>query len=169
MKTTDMKNNTFRIDFTPDTVGLYKASVFFAEQEIPMSPYKINILPSVDVSKVKIQGLDDSKSSSSSYLYRLPLVATPRGTSRGSTIDIYLCCTPPGSSPSILAHLRSMISSSFLPLFLPLIVFCRIVLLSLFGRRNSSIFSFWLDFTKYGSKGVCSFYDYWLCDRCMGF
>ena len=26
-----------------------------------MSPYKIKVLPSVDVSKVKIQGLDDSK------------------------------------------------------------------------------------------------------------
>lgn len=61
VKTTDMKNNTFRIDFKPDTVGLYNASVFFAEQEIPMSPYKVKVLPSVDVSKVKIQGLDDSK------------------------------------------------------------------------------------------------------------
>ena len=60
--TTDNKDNTFRIDFEPTTVGTYSASVFFADQEIPTSPYKIKVEPSIDVSKVQVQGLDDSKS-----------------------------------------------------------------------------------------------------------
>ena len=59
--TTDQKDNTFRIEFEPQTVGQYNASVFFADQEIPSSPYRVNVKPSVDVSKVQIQGLDDSK------------------------------------------------------------------------------------------------------------
>ena len=60
--TTDNKDNTFRIEYEPKTVGQYTASVFFADQEIPSSPYKIVIQPSIDVSKVKVQGLEPSKS-----------------------------------------------------------------------------------------------------------
>ena len=59
--TTDNKDNTFRIDFEPQTVGTYSACVFFADQEIPTSPYKIQVEPSIDVSKVMVEGLDDSK------------------------------------------------------------------------------------------------------------
>lgn len=61
VKTTDNKDNTFKIDFEPKTVGAYTASVFFAEQEIPSSPYRINVDPSIDVGKVHVQGLEDSK------------------------------------------------------------------------------------------------------------
>ena len=61
VNTIDNKDNTFRIDFEPTTVGTYTACVFFADQEIPSSPYKINVEPSVDVSKVHVQGLDESK------------------------------------------------------------------------------------------------------------
>lgn len=61
VKTTDLHNNKFRVDFEPTTVGTLSASVFFADQEIPSSPYKIQVEPSVDVSKVKVQGLNNSK------------------------------------------------------------------------------------------------------------
>lgn len=64
VKTTDMKDNTFRIDFEPKTVGPYQCSVFFAEQEVPSSPYKINVVPSIDIGKVRVEGLEDSKSES---------------------------------------------------------------------------------------------------------
>ena len=63
MKTLDQQDNTFRIEFEPQSVGQFNASVFFADQEIPSSPYRVNVQPSVDVSKVQIQGLEDSKSS----------------------------------------------------------------------------------------------------------
>ena len=61
VKTTDNKDNTFKIDFEPKTVGTYTASVFFAEQEIPSSPYRINVDPSIDVGKVHVEGMEDSK------------------------------------------------------------------------------------------------------------
>ena len=61
VNTSDQKNNTFRVDFTPETVGEYNVNVFFAELEIPTSPYRVNVHPSIDISKVKIEGLDDSK------------------------------------------------------------------------------------------------------------
>lgn len=61
VKTIDNKDNTFRIDFEPTTVGTYTANVFFADQEIPSSPYKIHVEPSVDVGRVVVQGLEDSK------------------------------------------------------------------------------------------------------------
>ena len=57
VQTTDMKDNTFRIDFEPKTVGPYLCSVFFADQEVPSSPYKINVLPSIDVGKVKVEAV----------------------------------------------------------------------------------------------------------------
>jgi filamin len=62
VKTVDMKDNTFRIEFEPASVGTYTANVFFADQEIPSSPYKIKVEPSIDVGRVVVQGLDDSKS-----------------------------------------------------------------------------------------------------------
>ena len=61
VKTIDNQDNTFRIEFEPTTVGTYTANVFFADQEIPSSPYKIRVEPSVDVGKVMVQGLEDSK------------------------------------------------------------------------------------------------------------
>ena len=62
VNTIDNRDNTFRIEFEPTTVGTYTANVFFADQEIPTSPYKIRVEPSVDVGRVMVQGLDDSKS-----------------------------------------------------------------------------------------------------------
>lgn len=51
-----------RIEYEPKSVGVYTANVLFAEQEIPTSPYKINVEPNIDVSKVKVKGLEPSKS-----------------------------------------------------------------------------------------------------------
>lgn len=60
VKTVDNKDNTFRIEFEPTTVGTYTANVFFADQEIPSSPYRIQVEPTIDVGRVMVQGLDDS-------------------------------------------------------------------------------------------------------------
>ena len=71
VKTNDNKDNTFKIDFEPKTVGTYTASVFFAEQEIPSSPYRINVDPSIDVGKVHVEGLEDSKFSSHVFWFKI--------------------------------------------------------------------------------------------------
>ncbi|CAH1784407.1 unnamed protein product [Owenia fusiformis] len=60
VKTTDNGDGTFKIEYEPKTVGTYQASVYFAEQAIPKSPIKINVEPSIDVSKVRVEGLEPS-------------------------------------------------------------------------------------------------------------
>ena len=42
-------------------MGLYIANVFFADQELPGSPYKIKAEPSIDVKKVKVEGFEPSE------------------------------------------------------------------------------------------------------------
>lgn len=42
-------------------MGWYTANVLFADQEIPTSPYKVNIEPNIDVSKIRVNGLEPSK------------------------------------------------------------------------------------------------------------
>lgn len=61
VKTTDHKDNTFTIQFEPSLVGQYVAHIFFANQEIPGSPRSISVFPSVDLSGVKVTGVDESK------------------------------------------------------------------------------------------------------------
>lgn len=41
---------------------MYTANILFADQEIPTSPYKINVEPNIDVSKIKVVGLEPRKS-----------------------------------------------------------------------------------------------------------
>lgn len=59
--TKENRENVFRIDFVPSTVGTYIAPIYFAEQEIPNSPFKIHVEPNIEVGKIIIQGLDDRR------------------------------------------------------------------------------------------------------------
>lgn len=58
--TTDNEDNTFRVEFEPTTVGDYVTNVYFAEKEIPKSPFTIHVLPSIDLSRVKVHGLSNN-------------------------------------------------------------------------------------------------------------
>lgn len=51
----------YRIEYEPKSVGVYTANILFADQEIPTSPYKVNVEPNIDVSKIKVSGLEPSK------------------------------------------------------------------------------------------------------------
>ena len=57
----DNQDGTFRISYTPKLPGVHCISVLFGDHEIPMSPIKVNVEPSVDVSKIRVEGLDTSK------------------------------------------------------------------------------------------------------------
>lgn len=59
--TKESRENMFRIDFVPSSVGTYIAPIYFAEQEIPNSPFKIHVEPNIEVGKIIIQGLDDRR------------------------------------------------------------------------------------------------------------
>ena len=47
-----------RIDYEPKSVGTYTVNVIFADQEIPSSPYTVKVEPNIDVSGVKVLGLE---------------------------------------------------------------------------------------------------------------
>ena len=49
------------VRYEPKIPGMYCISVTFNNQEIPQSPIKVFIEPDVDVGKIKITGIDQSK------------------------------------------------------------------------------------------------------------
>lgn len=61
VKTIDNKDGTFTIEYEPKTPGTYTVAVYFANSEIPKSPIKVTVEASVDLSKVKVVGLDTRK------------------------------------------------------------------------------------------------------------
>ncbi|XP_063178105.1 filamin-C-like, partial [Chroicocephalus ridibundus] len=49
-------NDTFTVKYTPPGAGLYTIMVLFANQEIPSSPFRVEVDPSHDATKVKAEG-----------------------------------------------------------------------------------------------------------------
>uniref|UniRef100_W5NEM8 Filamin A n=1 Tax=Lepisosteus oculatus TaxID=7918 RepID=W5NEM8_LEPOC len=55
-------NDTFTVKYTPPGAGSYTIMVLFADQAIPMTPFRIKVDPSHDASKVKAEGPGLSRS-----------------------------------------------------------------------------------------------------------
>uniref|UniRef100_A0A3Q3JD12 Calponin-homology (CH) domain-containing protein n=1 Tax=Monopterus albus TaxID=43700 RepID=A0A3Q3JD12_MONAL len=49
-------NDTFTVKYTPPAPGRYTIMVLFADQEIPISPFKVKVDPSHDAGKVRAEG-----------------------------------------------------------------------------------------------------------------
>lgn len=49
-------NDTFTVKYTPPGAGRYTIMVLFADQEIPISPFRVKVDPSHDANKVKAEG-----------------------------------------------------------------------------------------------------------------
>lgn len=56
VNTLDNKDKTFRVEFVATTVGVYTASVSFANQPVPNSPFKVTVESAADASKVRVYG-----------------------------------------------------------------------------------------------------------------
>ncbi|GFN93495.1 filamin-a-like [Plakobranchus ocellatus] len=61
VKTTDNQDGTFTVEYEPKTPGKYTVLVLFANKEVPQSPIKVQVEPSIDVSKVKVVGLEPTQ------------------------------------------------------------------------------------------------------------
>ncbi|VDM04081.1 unnamed protein product, partial [Schistocephalus solidus] len=58
MDTKDMRDGTFNVAYTAKTPGpMYTVQVFFENQEVPRSPFKVPVKPNVDMSKIRVTGL----------------------------------------------------------------------------------------------------------------
>ena len=58
----DNQDGTFTISYAPKLPGVHCISVLFGDHEIPVSPFKVHVEPSIDVTKIRIEGLDTGKS-----------------------------------------------------------------------------------------------------------
>lgn len=62
VRITDNKDQTYRVEFETTVAGTYTANVTFAGQQVPNSPFKVNVVPSTaDVSKVQVKELPQSQ------------------------------------------------------------------------------------------------------------
>lgn len=52
----DLKDRTYRVEFTAPVAGVYTSTVTFGGKAVPRSPFTINVLSSPDASKVKVYG-----------------------------------------------------------------------------------------------------------------
>ncbi|XP_043469574.1 filamin-A isoform X2 [Leptopilina heterotoma] len=54
---TDNEDGTYTVDYCPPTPGPYTVNLNYGGLKVPSSPYKVNVQPALDVSKVKVDGL----------------------------------------------------------------------------------------------------------------
>lgn len=59
----DNKDNTYTVELTPPGTGSYTTNLHYGGLKVPFTP-KVVINPAVDVSKIKVDGLEPSKSQS---------------------------------------------------------------------------------------------------------
>ncbi|CAL1528168.1 unnamed protein product [Lymnaea stagnalis] len=58
VKTIDNQDGTFTVEYEPKSPGTYTVLVYFAGKEVPQSPIKVKVEPNIDVSKIKVVGLE---------------------------------------------------------------------------------------------------------------
>lgn len=57
----DNEDNTYTVELTPDTAGTYTTDLTYGGLKVPFNK-KTLISPTIDVSKVQVEGLEQSKS-----------------------------------------------------------------------------------------------------------
>jgi filamin len=61
VKVIDNDDNTYTVELTPDLAGTYTTNLTYGGLKVPFNK-KTVISPTVDVSKVQVEGLEQSKS-----------------------------------------------------------------------------------------------------------
>ncbi|GLH11660.1 Filamin-A [Gryllus bimaculatus] len=60
LRMTDNEDGTFTVDYCVTQPGVYNATIVYGGVQIPQSPIRIQVQPHVDVSKIKVDGLEPS-------------------------------------------------------------------------------------------------------------
>ena len=61
VETTQNGDNTFNVEFVPRVTGHMVARVYYADVEVPGSPFQIKILPHINIGAILVEGLQLSK------------------------------------------------------------------------------------------------------------
>lgn len=56
----DNEDNTYTVEVIPPTIGSYSTNLVYGGLKVPVSP-KVQVTPAIDVSKIKVDGLEPSK------------------------------------------------------------------------------------------------------------
>ncbi|XP_067124657.1 LOW QUALITY PROTEIN: filamin-A-like [Centruroides vittatus] len=98
VKLQDNEDGTYTCDYVAPNPGNYKVSVSYANMEIPNSPIKVTVGSKVDVSKIKVDGLEPTAPINSLQQFRV--ITQGAG---GSHADFSITITSP-SGRKIQAH-----------------------------------------------------------------
>ncbi|XP_066996805.1 filamin-A isoform X2 [Anabrus simplex] len=71
LRVTDNKDGTFTVDYCANQPGLYTATIVYGGIQIPKSPIRVPIQPHVDVSKIKVDGLEPTAPVNSLQQFRV--------------------------------------------------------------------------------------------------
>lgn len=58
---TDNEDGTYTVDYMPPQPGNYTVNLNYGGLKVPQCPIKVNVQPHIDVSKVKVDGLEPSE------------------------------------------------------------------------------------------------------------
>lgn len=61
IKLTDNEDGTYTVDYETLQSGLHTITLHYGGKLVPSTPIKIKVKPNVDVSKIKVDGLEPSK------------------------------------------------------------------------------------------------------------
>lgn len=61
LQVNDNEDGSFLIDYVPTSTGVHSLNCTYGGVKVPVSPIKINVQSPVDVSKVKVDGLEPRK------------------------------------------------------------------------------------------------------------
>lgn len=60
-KLTDNEDGTYTVDYEAPRSGKHSCTLRYDGEQVPSTPVKFNVVPNVDVSKIKVDGLEPSK------------------------------------------------------------------------------------------------------------
>lgn len=58
---TDNEDGTYTVDYVAPQPGTYTVNLNYGGLKVPQCPIKVNVQPHVDVSKIKVEGLEPSE------------------------------------------------------------------------------------------------------------
>lgn len=73
MKVTDNQDGTYVVDYVPQQAGTHSVTLQYGGHKVPSTPLLFKVQPNVDVSKIKVDGLEPSKYKP---IHTLPIVNT---------------------------------------------------------------------------------------------
>lgn len=69
LQVNDNEDGSFLIDYEPKSSGVHTLNCTYGGVKVPNCPIKINVQPQVDLSKVKVDGLETRKSLQKLFIF----------------------------------------------------------------------------------------------------